>query len=214
MSIEPSVKIICTLAGVVHIVSSPADPYSTVIVLLLILIFKVSPLYILKRVALLIPFHIVSATLYYFGVKMPVSPLLLVFRTVLPVILISLLMEKMSRDELMAGLRKAGLPAKTVAVMYAAYSAVDLISGEYVRVRKAFMLRSGRDKMTLYGVGTIFGNLILRCFKKSERVNAAMICRGLEVRQFRGTFHKFRSADILLLLLVLSVILLIRVGLK
>jgi len=67
---------------------------------------------------------------------------------------------------------------------------MDLVHHEYGRLRQAMRVRCFRpraNRHTYRSVGHLVGMLLVRSFDRSERVLAAMKCRG-----FRGRFYVLR----------------------
>lgn len=64
---------------------------------------------------------------------------------------------------------------------------LEVLHREYVRLRAAMKVRGfrpGMDRHTYRSFGYLLGMLLVRSFDRSERIVAAMKCRG-----FRGRFH-------------------------
>lgn len=214
MKLNPSVIIVCVLLTVLHVVSSDMDqlvPYTIIPLLLLWIYLRIPVLYVLKRIALLIPFWTVVFVLHLFSVDMPVSFELLVMRTLIPVIIMSMLLISFSGEELMKGLKDLGLPGKTVVVMYAAYSSIEIIAHEYRRISRAYTARGGNLRSWRYaGTGLILGNLVLRCFQRSDRMHRAMVARGLEIREFGSGGFRMSLYDVSVLVASVTIIISIR----
>lgn len=82
---------------------------------------------------------------------------------------------------------RLGLPEKLVQVFLFTVRYLHILEQEYGRLRVAMRARAfrmGTDRHTWRSVGYLFGMLLIRGIERSERVVAAMRCRG-----FDGTFH-------------------------
>jgi cobalt/nickel transport system permease protein len=78
------------------------------------------------------------------------------------------------------------VPAKLVQLLFFTFRYLHVIAAEYVRLRTAMALRSFRPRTSLHAYKSyayLLGMLFVRSFERSERIHAAMLCRG-----FRGTF--------------------------
>lgn len=67
---------------------------------------------------------------------------------------------------------------------------LDLVQQEYHRLRRAMRARAFRPRSNLHtwrSIGYLFGMLLVRSLARSERILAAMKCRG-----FDGDFHHLR----------------------
>lgn len=84
-------------------------------------------------------------------------------------------------------LRHLRVPDKLVHLLLFTVRYVDVLHGEYLRLRMAMKMRGFRPRVswhTYRSVGYLVGMLLVRSVDRSERILAAMKCRG-----FRGQFH-------------------------
>jgi cobalt/nickel transport system permease protein len=84
-------------------------------------------------------------------------------------------------------LRHLGLPDKLAHLLLFTVRYVDVLHGEYVRLRAAMKTRGFRPRVnahTYRSYGHLVGMLLVRSLDRSERIVAAMKCRG-----FRGRFY-------------------------
>jgi cobalt/nickel transport system permease protein len=80
-----------------------------------------------------------------------------------------------------------GVPEKLIHLLLFVFRYVDVLDGEYLRLRTAMKMRGFRPRInahTYRSYGYLVGMLLVRSLDRSERVVAAMKCRG-----FRGQFH-------------------------
>lgn len=83
-------------------------------------------------------------------------------------------------------LHRLRVPAKLVTLFLMTVRYIEVLSQEYRRLRtamKARGFRPGLNLHTLRSLGYLMGMLLVRALERSERVLAAMKCRG-----FRGSF--------------------------
>lgn len=88
---------------------------------------------------------------------------------------------------------RLGVPEKLVQVFLFTIRYLDVLEQEYRRLRiamRARAFRMGTDRHTWRSVGYLFGMLLIRGIERSERVVAAMRCRG-----FDGTFHSLAPSS-------------------
>lgn len=84
-------------------------------------------------------------------------------------------------------LRHLRVPEKLVHLLLFTVRYVDVLHGEYLRLRTAMKVRGFRPRVswhTYRSFGYLVGMLLVRSLDRSERILAAMKCRG-----FRGQFH-------------------------
>jgi cobalt/nickel transport system permease protein len=86
-------------------------------------------------------------------------------------------------------LQRLGLPDRLVHLLFFTVRYLDVLGGEYARLRRAMTARAFRphtDRHTWRSLGWLVGMLLERSFERAERVLAAMKCRG-----FDGRLHSF-----------------------
>lgn len=84
-------------------------------------------------------------------------------------------------------LRHLRVPDKLVHLLLFTVRYIDVLHGEYLRLRMAMKVRGFRPRVswhTYRSFGYLVGMLLVRSVDRSERILAAMKCRG-----FRGQFH-------------------------
>lgn len=83
-------------------------------------------------------------------------------------------------------LRRLGVPAALVQLLFFTVRYIDVLAAEYLRLRTAMRARAfapRTDRHTLTSIGYLVGMLLVRAAERAERVLGAMRCRG-----FDGTF--------------------------
>lgn len=88
---------------------------------------------------------------------------------------------------------RLGVPAALAQLFFFMVRYIDVLRHEQQRVWRAMKVRCFRPGMNLHtyrSTGHLVGMLLVRSFDRSERVLAAMRCRG-----FRGRFHAFRRLE-------------------
>ncbi|CDL00064.1 putative Cobalt ABC transporter, inner membrane subunit CbiQ [Magnetospirillum gryphiswaldense MSR-1 v2] len=84
-------------------------------------------------------------------------------------------------------LARLGLPLRFVALFLFTVRYIDVLYREYARLRLAMRARGFRPHASLHcwrSLGHLFGMLLVGSLERSERIHAAMRCRG-----FDGRFH-------------------------
>lgn len=112
--------------------------------------------------------------------------LVILFKANAVVLMVLALVGSMETVALGQALGRLGAPEKLVHLYLFTVRYLDVLHREYVRLRmamkaRAFTMRS--DRHTWRSVGYLFGMLMVRSLERSERIVAAMRCRG-----FDGTF--------------------------
>ncbi len=86
-------------------------------------------------------------------------------------------------------MQKLKVPGKFTRLLFFTVRYVDLLHHEYVRLQRGVRVRCFRKRMSLRTyktIGYVVGILFVRALARSERILAAMKCRG-----FKGVFHDF-----------------------
>lgn len=84
-------------------------------------------------------------------------------------------------------LRHLGVPEKLTHLLLFTVRYLDVLHGEYVRLRTAMKMRGFRPRVSAHtyrSYGYLVGMLLVRSLDRSESIVAAMKCRG-----FRGRFY-------------------------
>jgi cobalt/nickel transport system permease protein len=84
-------------------------------------------------------------------------------------------------------LRRLHVPAKLVHLLLFSVRYVDVLQGEAARLKRSMTMRGFRPRInahTYRSIGYLIGMLLVRSLNRSERIVAAMKCRG-----FRGQFY-------------------------
>jgi cobalt/nickel transport system permease protein len=103
------------------------------------------------------------------------------------VLLLLALVGSMDSTTLGHALSHFRVPDKLTHLLLFTVRYLDLLHGEYHRLRSAMKVRGFRprlDRHTYRSFGYLAGMLLVRSFERSERIVAAMKCRG-----FRGRFY-------------------------
>lgn len=106
------------------------------------------------------------------------------------VLALTVLLSTMEVVELGHALSHLHVPRKLAHLFLFTIRYIDLVHHEYSRLRKAMRVRCfrpGMNRHTYRSIGHLLGMLLVRSFDRSERVMAAMKCRG-----FRGEFYVLR----------------------
>ena len=91
----------------------------------------------------------------------------------------------LSQAELAGALSRLGTPHKLVLLLQLTLRYIGVLQLEYQRLRQAMMVRAfrlGSDLHSLKTLGWLIGMLLVRSLERSERVLAAMKCRGFDGR--------------------------------
>lgn len=155
---------------------------------------------IFKRVCVALPFSLfagisnliferdVILTLWHIPITAGmVSFTTLMFKTFLCVSAVLLLIATTESFKLFALMRRIHIPRVLVLTIMMTYRYIFLLLEETSNMTRAYHLRAPGEKgIRMKDMGSFLGQLILRCFDRSERVYAAMECRG-----FTGDFKGY-----------------------
>ena len=114
------------------------------------------------------------------------------------VLLLTALLSTIELTRLGRALRALGVPPKLAQLFFFTVRYLDVLHHEYRRLRNAMRVRCFRPGMNMHTyrtMGYLVGMLLVKSFDRSERILAAMKCRG-----FNGEFHvlkelRFRGRD-------------------
>jgi cobalt/nickel transport system permease protein len=112
---------------------------------------------------------------------------LLALRANAIVLLITVMLSTVELVALGHALQHLKVPEKLVHLLLMTVRYVELLRHEYHRLRQAMKVRAFRPGMSLHtyrSIGYLVGMLLVRSFERSDRVLAAMKCRG-----FTGRFY-------------------------
>lgn len=102
-------------------------------------------------------------------------------------------------------LARLRLPDKLVHLFLFTVRYIGVLLGEYRRLRLAMRARAfvpGSNRHTWRSLGWLIGMLLMRSLARSQRVLAAMKCRGFHGRFYLFDTHRWTTADTFVLLAV------------
>lgn len=105
------------------------------------------------------------------------------------------------------------VPAKLVQLLIFTIRYIEVVGHEYARLRRSMKIRGfqpGFDFHTLRSYGHLIGMLLVRSLDRSERVTAAMKCRGFQGRFYMLHHFSLQRSDALFI--VSAVVLLLAFG--
>ncbi len=217
-TLDPRVRLItaCLFASVVvSLVEIVALLLALALAILLLVIMRLPLGPILRRLAgmdgfmllilILLPFTIPGTPLLAWGgltasaegLREALEIMLKANAIVLVLLLLVGSLDPVTLGHALARLR---VPAALVMLLFFTVRYIDVIGDEYARLRIAMRARGFRprnDWQTYRSLGYLVGMLLVRSLERSERILAAMRCRG-----FQGQFHLlddlvYRRADVL-----------------
>jgi cobalt/nickel transport system permease protein len=208
--LRPEVKILVTLAYIVFVASfgkyevTGLLPFFIYPVVMLML-GELSPVLFLRKILPALPF------VFFLGIFNPIfdtsglgwfSFVSLLLKAVLTVSSGLLLIMTTGIDGVAVGFRRLRVPGIFVIQFIMVYRYISVLSEEVSRVVRAYSLRSAAGSSTMTNValkhgGGLLGSLLLRTFDRSERIYAAMKCRGFDVDSpgWTGTRRKAEARD-------------------
>lgn len=112
-------------------------------------------------------------------------------------------------------LQQLRCPAKLTQLFLFTVRYLDVLHAEYVRLARAMRARAFTPRLcrhTLHSYGYLAGMLLVRAFDRSERIQAAMKCRGFRGRYPAVAPDRPGAADAVFALAMLAVVALIALG--
>jgi cobalt/nickel transport system permease protein len=219
---DARVKLALTLASIVAITALPAGAWLSYLLVLLAIGFvlgvsRISPVLVLKRSLVAIPFAMAAVTLVFTREGTTVVAVELAQWTVsvsyegivafssiltkawLSVLIATILVTSTSFPDLVSAMRSLRVPRVLVSVIAFMYRYIFIIADEALRLHRAKEARSACPKGAAQGgiiwqtrvLGGMIGSLFLRSYERSERIHAAMLSRG-----FDGTIRTMGSREL------------------
>ena len=109
-------------------------------------------------------------------------------------------------------LRHCGVPEKLTHLLLFTIRYLDVLHGEYLRLRTAMKMRAFRPRVGMHtyrSYGYLVGMLLVRSLDRSERIVAAMKCRGFRGRFYLLDHFAFSSRDAWFALLAFALLVLL-----
>lgn len=236
-SLDPRTKLICLLSFVVLVVTTPNAAIAAfglfgALMLLTVLLSRIPLRYVLKRLALIVPFVLLTAaflpfvhrsgsgptgSLTIFGVTLDRSGLSLLqgvaMKSVLAVAAMIVLTASTRFPVLLQGMERLRVPRVLVMILSFMYRYIFVIVDETMRMQRAEASRSagGHLRRRLKATAGMIGLLFIRTFERAERVYQSMDSRGFDGRV--RTMHRlaFSVGDLCFGLLFLGGVLTVRI---
>ncbi|MGI5874911.1 MAG: cobalt ECF transporter T component CbiQ [Bacillota bacterium] len=179
---------------------------------------------IFKRTAVALPFSLFAGisnivferdiALYLFHIPVTygiISFTTLMIKTFLCVSAVLILIATTPSFALFSQLRRFHIPQLLVMTVMLTYRYIFLLLDEAANMTLAYHLRAPNQKgVQMKDMGSFLGQLILRCFDRSERVYAAMECRGFDGEYRAGGQRKTDGASLAAGAAVIAVVLALR----
>ncbi len=181
-----SVKLFSALVTIVALVALPPMPAVYVLVgFALVMVAAATGIpgpFLLKRMIFLEPFVLGVAVLTLFERQGAIAFLTLATRSTLCLLTVILLSNTAPFSDLLAALKRAGLPAIMITTIALMYRYLYVLKGESDRMRAARASRTFTDgrRRSWATLGNVIGHLFVRSTARAERIYLAMCARGWE----------------------------------
>lgn len=231
-SLDPRVKIVAVFSAIIIIVTEPLDGHLlrftlyTAMVIAIAALSRVPPLYIMKRLLVVLPFILMAALFYPLSVYYSNSEelttsremlagagLTILMKSVLAVVLLILLSSTERFHRLLLALRRLKVPSIVTTISALLYRYIFLLVDETLKTTRARDSRTpGRLAISKAGVyGNQVAVIFLRSWERAQVIYKSMLSRG-----FTGDFPdmqslKLRVADIVLPVLFIALLLAVRI---
>lgn len=201
------------------------------LILVIMLFISKTPLcFILKRVAIAIPFVVMIAVFIPFieggaggsynlwGITLYQKGLLILFnvtvKALFGVAALTLLVSTTPFDELAEGFKKLGAPRVFITIASFMYRYIFVVVDEAMRMKRARDSRNFEGKW-IWQAGTIghmVATLFLRSYERGERVYLAMLSRGYDGEVKSLSEHSISQKDIIFTAFIVSTAILLRLS--
>ena len=226
--VDPRVAVLCVLAFVTVQAATPIEEWPRFVAyaslpLLAVIASRVSPVWLLKRLALALPFVIAVAVSVLLvrpsaesavrvpGLSLTVSePLLILLASVaakatLSILALSLPVALWDFPVIVRALQALRIPRLFVMLIAFMWRYVYVLGDEAHRMVHAREARGPRGRMArrVLVVGSMAGSLFVRGYERAERVGHAMVARGYDGSvRLLVPLRRFRATDAAAVLLV------------
>ena len=230
--LDARAKVLAALAFVLAVVSTPPPHLLAFVIYAGLLAWAVAlarvPVgFVAGRAALVLPFSVLVALgLPFFrggevvavlGMKLSAAGLWIlagaIMKSFLGAAAAVLLVSTTPFGTLLAALRGLGLPALFLDLLALTYRYIFVLVGEAMRVRRAAAARGYRPRWLPQAaiVGRMAGSLFVRSYERAERIYGAMRLRGYDGRLPTAQPLRFRTADALVLLVLVPLLAAVRI---
>ena len=106
-------------------------------------------------------------------------------------------------------MRHLGVPSMMAYLFLFTYRYIHVINAEYQRLVRAIKIRGFRPASNMHTYRTyayLVGMILVKSHDRSQRVRAAMLCRGFQGRFFDLSQFAFRPSDLVMALLMFSAV--------
>ncbi len=223
--LDPRIKILASLAGIIIIVSEPLNSkpdhfiYYFILLAFINLFSKLPPGFILKRILLVSPFILMAALFYPLSVlfngrdeqsllswqhtHMLYGAITIFSKAFLAVLILVLLTSTEKFRRLLLAMRKLKMPVIVGKLSAILYRYIFVLSDEYLRTTRARLSRSpGKLKA---GRIKIYGNqaamIFLRSWERSQIIYKSMLSRG-----YSGEYPDMHKLDLRIIDIIFALI--------
>jgi cobalt/nickel transport system permease protein len=141
-----------------------------------------------------------------------ISCFAIILRTFLCVMAVFLLIATTPFTELTKELRRLHIPAVFILLVEMIYRYLGVLSQEAASMSTAYKLRSVKTRgIQMRHMGSFVGQLAIRSFERSERIYAAMTCRGYGQAALNESHARIPMRQTIALAILMAIFVLLRV---
>jgi cobalt/nickel transport system permease protein len=234
--LDPRTKLLCLVAFVVVVVSTPPNKHvnfaAYAVVLLAVSLLSRIPLgYILKRSCLIIPFGLLAAACLPFwdptgsghsndlrvlGLGLSRHGLSVLWNVLikswLAVVAMTLLSSSTRFPALLKALTRLHVPNVPVVILSFMYRYVFVVADEAMRMQRAWKSRylGGNNLRQIPSAGNLIGLLFIRAYERAERIFQSMTSRGFDGRVRTLNQLRLSTSDVLFAVPFVGIVMVIR----
>lgn len=218
---EPRTKLIAAilfLIGVVSLVTVPALLISFTSIYIAALSMGLSNAYMMKRLALILPFLLFMSLPLLFGGGWPIATerielvLLISFKALTSILIMLIMLRTQSEEELFSALAHLPIPDKLLTIFYLSYRYVFILLLEIKQTFTAITSRLFQERLSIKGIktyGHIIAGLIIKAIDLSENVHKALSSRCFQGKLIFGGAKAIYVSDMIKAVLPIILILLL-----
>lgn len=136
----------------------------------------------------------------------------IMLKTLLTVLAILILIATTSMPMLSRQLILLKIPAFFVLLLSMVYRYISVLIEESINIYTAYLLRSGEQKgVRMKDMGNLLGQLIIRTMDRSERIYAAMKCRGFSGDYSYISTKKLPNKEVFYMIILAAIFLFFRI---
>lgn len=234
--LDPRIKIISFMTFIIFILFTPPENlwqffFYLIIIFTIVLLSKIPPLFIAKRMILILPFIFLIAVfipfftqgkvawsynLFFIHLKITYHGIWILWnivaKSILSFLCLIIISSTTKFSDLLKGLEKLKFPRIMIMLISFMYRYIYTLIDELMSMKRARDSRSpGKDSfLKIKDYGHLLGVLFIKSYERSERVYLSMLSRGFEQNINILNPLYITAYDLIFLMMMISLLIIIR----